>query len=146
MHIGLFCFRANGDVIRPSLVKQIILSSWTLRSSLILTPSIQRDGCAPQPRASHCNVIWLISQKEAESVLECSKIRNAFKCILLLTASCSLAYAEIYLAFATLIRQFEFELYDTSEKNITFTRDFGTPYPDEGNFSLKVLVKSLVQE
>ncbi|KAJ5986495.1 cytochrome monooxygenase aflU [Penicillium sp. IBT 35674x] len=57
-----------------------------------------------------------------------------------------LAYAEIYLAFATLIRQFEFELYDTTEKNITFTRDFGTPYPDEGNFSLKVLVKTLVQE
>ncbi|KAJ5663377.1 hypothetical protein N7507_004108 [Penicillium longicatenatum] len=57
-----------------------------------------------------------------------------------------LAYAEIYLAFATLIRQFEFELYDTAEKDITFTRDFGTPYPDEGNFNLKVLVTALVQE
>lgn len=66
--------------------------------------------------------------------------------ILLLTFSRSLAYAEIYLAFATLVRQFEFELYDTTEKNIIFTRDFGTPYPDEGNFSLKVLVKALVQE
>lgn len=55
----------------------------------------------------------------------------------------SLANAEIYLTIAILIRQFDFSLYQTTDKDIAFARDFGAPYPEEGNHTMKVLVESL---
>ncbi|KAJ5461744.1 cytochrome monooxygenase aflU [Penicillium daleae] len=58
----------------------------------------------------------------------------------------NLAYAELYLATAALIRRFELGLFETTEKNIEFARDFGTPFPDEGNYSIRVQVKRLVKE
>lgn len=58
----------------------------------------------------------------------------------------SLACAELYLATAALIHRFELELFETTEKNIEFARDFGTPCPDEGNYSIRVQVKRLVKE
>ncbi|KAJ5495040.1 cytochrome monooxygenase aflU [Penicillium diatomitis] len=58
----------------------------------------------------------------------------------------NLAYAEIYLTIATLVRRFELELFETTKENIAFARDFGTPYPDQGNYSLRVLVKGQVSE
>lgn len=58
----------------------------------------------------------------------------------------SLAYAELYLAMATLIRRFDLELFETTEKNIEFARDFGTPFPDEGNYCIRVLVKGIVEQ
>lgn len=58
----------------------------------------------------------------------------------------SLAYAEMYLAIAALIRRFDLELFETTKKNIEFARDFGTPFPDEGNYCVKVLVKGIVKE
>lgn len=61
--------------------------------------------------------------------------------------SYSLAYAELYLTVAILIRRFDLELYDTTAKNVAFAREFGTPYPDEGDCSsVKVLVKGIVEE
>jgi hypothetical protein len=51
-----------------------------------------------------------------------------------------------YLATAALIRRFELGLFETTEKNIEFARDFGTPFPDEGNYSIRVQVKRLVKE
>ena len=59
---------------------------------------------------------------------------------------CSLAYAELFLTIAIIVRRFELELFETTGKDIAFARDFGTPFPDEGNYSVKVLVKGLVQE
>lgn len=58
----------------------------------------------------------------------------------------SLAYAEMYLAIATLIRRFDLELFETTKKNIEFARDFGTPFPDEGNYNIRVLVRGIVKE
>ncbi|OOQ91241.1 Trichodiene oxygenase [Penicillium brasilianum] len=58
----------------------------------------------------------------------------------------NLAYAELYLAMATLIRRFDLELFETTEKNIEFARDFGTPFPNEGNYCIRVLVKGIVEE
>ncbi|KAJ5689085.1 hypothetical protein N7462_003477 [Penicillium macrosclerotiorum] len=50
----------------------------------------------------------------------------------------NLAYAELYITIAVLIRRFELELYKTTIKNLEFARDFGTPCPDEGNPSIQV--------
>ncbi|KAF9883416.1 hypothetical protein FE257_003499 [Aspergillus nanangensis] len=58
----------------------------------------------------------------------------------------NLAYAELFLVFATMIRRFDLELFETSEKDIEFARDFGTPYPEEGNFSLRATVSGIVPE
>lgn len=58
-----------------------------------------------------------------------------------------MAYAEIYLTLAILIRRFDLELYDTTVKNVAFAREFGTPYPEDGDCSsVKVLVKGIVEE
>lgn len=52
----------------------------------------------------------------------------------------SLAYAELYMALATLVRRFDLECQEDAAKHVMFVRDFGTPYPDEGNLSLPVKV------
>lgn len=57
-----------------------------------------------------------------------------------------MAYAELHLTFAMLIRRYELELYDTTEKEVAFARDLGTPCPEEGDCNIKVLVKGLVEE
>ncbi|KAJ5665071.1 uncharacterized protein N7477_007519 [Penicillium maclennaniae] len=58
----------------------------------------------------------------------------------------NLVYAELYLILSTLVRRFDLELHETTEKNIGFARDFGTPYPEEGNFSVRVIVTRVIQE
>lgn len=52
----------------------------------------------------------------------------------------------MYLANAVLIRRFDLELFETTKKNIEFERDFGTPFPDEGNYCIKLLVNGIVKE
>ncbi|OQE14875.1 hypothetical protein PENSTE_c032G03956 [Penicillium steckii] len=52
----------------------------------------------------------------------------------------NLAYAELYMTFATLVRRFDLECQEGAAKHVAFVRDFGTPYPDEGNLSLPVKV------
>ena len=54
--------------------------------------------------------------------------------------SFSLAYAELYMTIATLVRRFDLECQEGAAKHVAFVRDFGTPYPDEGNLSLPVKV------
>ncbi|GAB1210519.1 hypothetical protein APSETT445_009313 [Aspergillus pseudonomiae] len=58
----------------------------------------------------------------------------------------NLAYAELFLVIATVVRRFDIELYETPKSNIDFARDFGTPYPDKGNFSVRGLVTGVVSE
>lgn len=47
---------------------------------------------------------------------------------------------------AGFVRRFDMELFETSAKDIAFARDFGTPYPDEGNSSVRVIVTKVVDE
>ncbi|KAJ6107384.1 hypothetical protein N7523_008707 [Penicillium sp. IBT 18751x] len=58
----------------------------------------------------------------------------------------NLVYAELYLILSTLVRRFDLELHETTEKNVGFARDFGTPYPEEGNFNVRVIVTRVVQD
>ncbi|KAL5364358.1 cytochrome P450 [Aspergillus floccosus] len=58
----------------------------------------------------------------------------------------NLAYAELYLVIATMIRRFDFELYQTSKKDIDFVRDFGTPYPEEGNFGIRATITKILND
>ncbi|KAF5861296.1 hypothetical protein ETB97_000412 [Aspergillus alliaceus] len=58
----------------------------------------------------------------------------------------NLAYAELFLVLATIVRQFDMELYETPKSNLEFTRDFGMPYPDKGNSSVRAVITGLVSE
>ncbi|KAJ5360620.1 hypothetical protein N7517_009811 [Penicillium concentricum] len=58
----------------------------------------------------------------------------------------NLAYAELFLVLAAFIRRFDMELVETSEKDIAFARDFGTPYPDEGSARVRVMVTKVIEE
>ncbi|CAG8205943.1 unnamed protein product [Penicillium nalgiovense] len=56
----------------------------------------------------------------------------------------NLAYAELFLVLAAFVRRFDMELFETSEKDIAFARDFGTPYPDEGNARVRAMVTKVI--
>ncbi|KAJ5416866.1 uncharacterized protein N7487_000416 [Penicillium crustosum] len=58
----------------------------------------------------------------------------------------NLAYAEMFLVLAGFVRRFDMELFETSAKDIAFARDFGTPYPDEGNPRVRVMVTKVIDE
>lgn len=58
----------------------------------------------------------------------------------------SLAYAELYMVIARLARQFDFELYDTTEENLAFARDFQAIFPEDGNICMKVKVSGMIDE
>lgn len=57
-----------------------------------------------------------------------------------------LAYAELFIVIATLMRMFDMELADTPRETIEFARDFGTPYPEKGNLCVKARITILVQQ
>ncbi|KAL4874373.1 cytochrome P450 [Aspergillus karnatakaensis] len=58
----------------------------------------------------------------------------------------NLAYAEMFLIIARLVRKFDMELFDTPKANIEFARDFGTPLPDKGGLDVKATVVGVVSE
>ncbi|RAL03516.1 cytochrome P450 [Aspergillus ibericus CBS 121593] len=57
-----------------------------------------------------------------------------------------LAYAELFVVLATLIRRFDMELYETTKANIDFVRDFATPYPEKGNLSVRTVVTGVIRD
>ncbi|GIK06764.1 hypothetical protein Aspvir_002415 [Aspergillus viridinutans] len=57
----------------------------------------------------------------------------------------NLAYAELFLVTATLVRRFDMELYETPKKNIELARDFGTPYPEKGNLSVRAIITGVIE-
>lgn len=64
----------------------------------------------------------------------------------MLTSFDSLAYAELYLVLAAFVRRYDMELFETTEKDIAFARDFGTPYPDDGNIRVRAMVTKVIEE
>jgi len=54
----------------------------------------------------------------------------------------SLAYAEMYLAMATVFRRFEFELYETDESDVVLAHDYFIPAPKEDSKGVRVRVVS----
>ncbi|CAG7931468.1 unnamed protein product [Penicillium olsonii] len=58
----------------------------------------------------------------------------------------NLAYAELYLVLAAFVRRYDMELFETTEKDIAFARDFGTPYPDDGNIRVRAMVTKVIEE
>ena len=51
-----------------------------------------------------------------------------------------MATAQIYMLLATVVRQFDLELYNTSPKDVEFARDCVVARPEQGDWSVKVRV------
>ncbi len=61
---------------------------------------------------------------------------------MLLTNACSLAYAELYLALATVLWRFpQMELYETTRRDVDVAHNFFLPYPVLDSKGVRVLVK-----
>ncbi|KAE8356843.1 cytochrome P450 [Aspergillus coremiiformis] len=58
----------------------------------------------------------------------------------------NLAYAELFLAIATLVRRFDLQLYDTPQSNLDFVREFATPHPDQGSWSVRARITGVIRE
>jgi cytochrome P450 len=51
-----------------------------------------------------------------------------------------LAWAELYIAFATVVRRCNFDIHDTQLEDVGFVRDMFVPQPRAGSKGLRVLV------
>jgi len=51
-----------------------------------------------------------------------------------------MAYLELYLMVASLMRRFRFELFETDERDVEFCKDYVTPHPAETSKGVRVLV------
>lgn len=58
----------------------------------------------------------------------------------------SLAYAEIYLAIAHIVRRIDFALYETTVENISVYRDKAIGCPKVGLFGVRATVTSIIEE
>ncbi len=53
----------------------------------------------------------------------------------------SLAYAELYLVTATVFRRFDYELYETTRRDMDLAHDFGVPHAALDSKGVRVIVK-----
>ncbi|MCJ1345383.1 hypothetical protein MMC31_003590 [Peltigera leucophlebia] len=58
----------------------------------------------------------------------------------------NLAYAELYITIASLLRRFDLELFETTIENIRVAREFGIGFPKKGNFSVRAKFTKVVKE
>ncbi|KAJ5677809.1 Cytochrome P450 [Penicillium maclennaniae] len=58
----------------------------------------------------------------------------------------NLAYAEIYMSLAHIIRRFDFVLHETTMDNIAVYRELGIAYPKKGCFSVKAKVAAIIEK
>ena len=83
---------------------------------------------------------WLGNPKGPDGVKSLSRYMVAFGRGSRMCLGMAMAYAEIYITLATLMRRFEFSLYETGRENVEFWRDFLTPQPKPGSPGVRVLV------
>lgn len=58
----------------------------------------------------------------------------------------SLAYAELYITLASLVRRFDMELFEKTLENVRTVREFAVGFPKEGDFSVRAKFIKVVQE
>jgi hypothetical protein len=58
----------------------------------------------------------------------------------------SLAYAELYLTTAALVSHFDFELGDSSIKNITMFRDYALSFDEDYNYGVKFKISKVLHK
>ncbi|KAL9601579.1 MAG: hypothetical protein Q9219_002413 [cf. Caloplaca sp. 3 TL-2023] len=85
---------------------------------------------------------WLNNPKGPDSTKQLSRYMVTFGRGTRMCLGMQLAYAEIFISLATLMRRFEWELADGVESgDVEFVRDFVTPAPRDGSRGVRVFVK-----
>lgn len=85
---------------------------------------------------------WLSSPRGPDGTKLLSRYMVAFSRGTRMCLGMQLAYAEIYLTLATLIRRFEFDICEGVEReDVTASRDYLTPVPRDGSQGVRVIVK-----
>lgn len=88
---------------------------------------------------------WLGNPKGPDGVKKLSRYMVAFSRGTRMCVGLHLASLEIYLTMATLLRRFEFELFETDRSSVDFYQDFFTPQPKPGGLGVRVQVKSVIK-
>lgn len=57
-----------------------------------------------------------------------------------------MAYAELYITLASLVRRFDMELFETTAENIRIVREFALGFPKKGDFSVRAKFIKVVTE
>lgn len=56
-----------------------------------------------------------------------------------------MAYAELYLVIARMARQFDLELYNTTDENVRFARDYVVPHAEHGPWNVKARIAKVIE-
>lgn len=56
----------------------------------------------------------------------------------------SLAYAELYMTLASMIRRFDMELYETGPEDIRIHREMGIGQPKKGDFCVRAKITKVI--
>ncbi|KAI6081688.1 cytochrome P450, partial [Hypoxylon rubiginosum] len=56
----------------------------------------------------------------------------------------NLAFAELYMTLATIVRRFDIELYETSPEDIRMVRDMGIAQPERGEFRVRAKITKIL--
>ena len=84
---------------------------------------------------------WLGNPKGPDGVKQLSRYMVAFGRGNRICLGMHMAYLEIYLTIATLLRRFDFNLFETDRSSVDFFREFVTPQPKPGGHGVRVQVK-----
>ena len=83
---------------------------------------------------------WLDNPKGPDGAKSLSRYMVAFERGSRMCLGMPMAYAEIYITLTTLMRWFNFSIFETGSENVDFWQDFVTPQPKPGSLGVKVLV------
>lgn len=84
---------------------------------------------------------WLDNPKGPDGVKQLSRYMVTFGRGSRICLGMNIAYAEIYIATATVLRRLDFSLFDTDKSNVEFFQEFLVPQPRLGSLGVRVLVK-----
>ncbi len=84
---------------------------------------------------------WLGDPKGPDGVKQLSRYMVAFSRGSRMRLGMQMAYCELYLMVASLMRRFEFELFETDRSDVDFYRDALTPQAKPDSQGVRVLVK-----
>ncbi|KAE8359938.1 cytochrome P450 [Aspergillus caelatus] len=142
-------------IVKESLRLSMGIASRTPRISPV-APLIYRDYVIPPgtPVSQHAYFVhmdptlfpdpecfrpdrWIEASNKGESLNRylVSFNKGSRQCI-----GMHLAYAELYLALAAIVRSVDMKLVDTTLEDIIMVRDLGQPAPRDGNFGIRVMV------
>lgn len=86
---------------------------------------------------------WLCNPKGPDGVKQLSRYMVAFGRGARMCLGMQMAYCELYLMLATMLRRLKFELFETDRSDVDFYVDWLTPHAKLDSQGVRVLVKGV---